>query len=682
MVLALVVAAQYAVIAAAVVPRLARLVGVNSRLVGAARWGAVAFFAGCAVTHLGIAAQALLVEETHHVPGGDALLLGQHVLPHIGQVVGGALFIGIAHRRLELNLMPKDVAAHLRQHEMHFRSAFDRAPVGIALVSVAPQDYGSVLQVNPALCQIVGYDEPTLRQGSLRERLVPPEAQDELLEAVRTLLAGEEETVDMDQPFRHRDGSEGWVNLQASLMHDDAGAPLYVVVQVRDIADDRRREAQLRFLADHDSLTGVFNRRRFEDELDRAVALVRRYDESAALLLVDLDQFKYVNDTYGHGTGDRLICQVAAVLTSRLRDSDVLGRLGGDEFGVLLPRTSEQGAVAVAEALLQCLRKDGHVVVSDRKVRATASVGVRMITAEPQRNGEQLLAEADIAMYEAKETGRDRVSTMNGGTAGTDRMRSRLTWSERVRDALDGGGFTLYEQPIVDLRTRRVERSELLVRMVDRDDGSLILPGHFLGVAERFGQVQAIDQWVFTRAVELLELRHAKGDRRSLEINLSGVSLTDEALMDELTQLVARATIDPTRLIVEVTETAAVGNIDLARRLAARLGAVGCRFALDDFGSGFGSFFYLKHLHFDGLKIDGEFVKDLPESTNDRLTLEAIVTIARGMGKEVTAEFVQNEATMELLAGLGVGFAQGYHISEPVPVPEFADVPAVDVVPV
>jgi EAL domain-containing protein (putative c-di-GMP-specific phosphodiesterase class I) len=206
--------------------------------------------------------------------------------------------------------------------------------------------------------------------------------------------------------------------------------------------------------------------------------------------------------------------------------------------------------------------------------------------------------------------------------------------------------------------------------MIRPADGRLVLPAEFLPVAERFGQIQAIDGWVFRQAVRLLTIRHAAGDRRVLEINLSGGSLTDEPLINDLEKLIASAPIDPTRLLVEITETSAIGNFELARGFAARLSDLGCRFALDDFGSGFGSFYYLKHLPFDGLKIDGEFVRDMPRSATDRLTVEAIASLAHGLGKETTAEFVQDEATVTLLRQLGIGYAQGRHIGVPRPVGE------------
>jgi len=682
-VLALVVAAQYAVIAVAIVPRLARLAVAGGVAVSAARWGATAFFAGCSLTHLGIAAQALLLpghlSAGGHASGADGWLLVQHVLPHIGQVVGGALFIVIGWRRLTLTLMTKQEAVELRELELHLSSVFDRAPVGVALLALDPGAgrTGQALRVNPALCRLVGHDEAVLRAGFLRDLLTHPADRDRAEEALRALLSGEQAQVELELRILHRDGHEIWVNAEASVTHEVSGAPLHCVVQIRDITDDRRREAQLRHLAEHDSLTGLFNRRRFGEELDRVVATVRRYEEQAALLVIDLDQFKYVNDTHGHAAGDAMLVTVARVLSSRLRDTDVLGRLGGDEFGVLLPHTSEDGAATLAEALQQALRREAQIDVPDRTVRAAASIGISLIRAGDDADADQLLAQADIAMYEAKETGRDRVVAVEAGTHGTARMRARLTWTQRIRDALADDSFVLWEQPILNLATGICDRSELLLRMVDPLDGSLIPPSHFLYIAERYGQIQAIDRWVFARAILLLELRDLVGDTRSLEINLSGASLTDEALIDEIAVRLSLTSFDPSRLIVEVTETAAVGNVDVARKLARRLADAGCKFALDDFGSGFGSFFYLKHLPFDGVKIDGEFVKDLPESTTDLLTMDAIVKIAHGLHKEVTAEFVQNDETLTLLRGLGVGFAQGYHIAKPAPVPEFAPLPAI-----
>jgi diguanylate cyclase (GGDEF)-like protein/PAS domain S-box-containing protein len=687
------VALEYLVIAFDVVPRLGRAAHAQGRLLAFASWGAMVFFAGCALTHTGIAVQVLFNAHPglagggtlrHGTPGmTDAVAAGvgasstmvmlvQHVVPHVAQLIGGALFIGLAKGRLELSIMPKPVAARLRELEMHFRAAFERAPIGIALFSVAGHAFGEALQVNPALSTMIGYDVADLR-GRRFEDLVHPADRAVNNAAVRRLLGGQEPTVGVEHRLVHRDGREVWINLEASVVRDEQGAALFSVAQIRDVTEDRRHQRQLRYLADHDPLTGAYNRRRFEEELDRTVTRSQSYGESAALLVADLDQFKYINDTYGHSAGDDMLRAVASAMTGRLRTTDAFGRLGDDEFGLVCPRTSQADAVSLAHALLQAIRAEAHISVSGRVVRTAASIGIKMISGEDSPTGEQLLAQADVAMYEAKESGRARVFLLDAGPLGPASMRSRLAWSERIREALQAGSFQLWEQPILNLATGVCDRSELLVGMIDPRDGSLIGPGQFLGVAERFGQIQAIDRWVFTQAVDLLAVRHAAGDDRTLEVNLSGASLSDENLIDELADHIGTAPFDPTRLIVEVTETAAIVNFELARTVAARLSALGCSFALDDFGSGFGSFYYLKHLPFQGVKIDGEFVKDAPRSTTDRMMLEAIVTIAHGLGKETTAEFVQDDETLTLLRTLSVGFAQGYLIGQPRRVPELGD---------
>jgi EAL domain-containing protein (putative c-di-GMP-specific phosphodiesterase class I) len=303
-----------------------------------------------------------------------------------------------------------------------------------------------------------------------------------------------------------------------------------------------------------------------------------------------------------------------------------------------------------------------------RKVRASLSIGIREIEPAARLTPAEQLAEAELARTEAKERGRDRfaVSGRGGGTA-----RSRaLSWVERLREALERDRFVLYEQPILDLARGVVDRSELLIRLRDGDDG-IILPGAFLGAAERYGLIKAIDRWVIARAIRLLAARQAAGHERvGLDVNLSGESISDPTVMDFIAAEVRNAPIDPTCLIFEVTETAAIANVDRARSLSRGLADLGCQFALDDFGSGFGSFYYLKHLPFDVVKIDGDFIKELPTTRTDQLTVQAIVQIARGLGKTTTAEFVGDAATVDLLREFGVNYAQGFHVGRPEPVPE------------
>jgi EAL domain-containing protein (putative c-di-GMP-specific phosphodiesterase class I) len=272
-------------------------------------------------------------------------------------------------------------------------------------------------------------------------------------------------------------------------------------------------------------------------------------------------------------------------------------------------------------------------------------------------------------MYEAKEAGRDRCVLLDAAEGPQTEMRARLTWSERIRTALEEDGFELYQQPILDIRKGEVTHHELLVRLPG-DGGELIPPGTFLYIAEQFGLIQSIDRWVVGQAMRLLKRLHADDNPVTLSVNLSGASITDASLLELVEDEIRTTGIDPHALIFEVTETAAIVNIEKARRFAERLGELGCAFARDDFGAGFGSFYYLKHLPFDYLKIDGDFIRQLPASKPDQLTVKAIVQIAHGLGKRTVAEFVGDEATLGLLGRFGVDFAQGYHTGRPLAVAE------------
>jgi diguanylate cyclase (GGDEF)-like protein/PAS domain S-box-containing protein len=677
-VLALVVAGLYALIAVEIVPRLARIASEPARLIAVARWGAFAFFLGCAVTHVGIALQVLtgrgdaMDGMAMSGPGGLELTL-VHVVPHAAQVVGGVLFISISRRHLDIRLVSKEVAARLEELEARFRASFEHSPIGIALLSGVPGAAGELLQVNPALAAMLGYDEANPWPANYRDLLAPAHAGSP--DDVVALLLGDHEELDVEQCYRHRLGHEVWVQVRTSLVRGDDGRVLFTLLQAHDTTEQRRQEVALRHLADHDPLTGTLNRRRFEEELEHLIAVGHRYDQAAALVVVDLDQFKEVNDTYGHVHGDELLRRVAQVLQERVRDTDLVARLGGDEFGILCPQSDAAGAAALAEDLLTALRLEASIRVGERTVRCTASIGVASLGGRRRPDGVELLASADLAMYESKGAGRDRVTVVDTTQVRQHPTGSRLAWSERIRDALQDDAFVLWEQPVVDLRTGVADHSELLVRMIDPATGAVVAPASFLAVAERSGQAQAIDRWVFRRAVQVLAQRQAAGSTAVLAVNLSGASIADEALVDELVTLIREAPVDPRALMVEITETAAIGNLEVARRLSGRLAALGCRLALDDFGSGFGSFAYLKHLPYDCVKIDGEFIEDLATSPSDQLTVQAIVTVCRGLGKQTIAEHVQDDATVELLRSFGVDHAQGFHLALPHPLPEDAALP-------
>jgi diguanylate cyclase (GGDEF)-like protein len=387
------------------------------------------------------------------------------------------------------------------------------------------------------------------------------------------------------------------------------------------------------------------------------VVHAQRYGGGGAVLVLDLDNFKHVNDTLGHGAGDELMRGVAALLRSRMRSTDLLARIGGDEFAVLLPHAKAAEARTVARLLVTAVRRHG-VVLDGQQVRTTTSVGAALFDATTD-DAEYLLACADAAMYESKGAGRDRAVLYSPDDSRKARLRHGASWQHRIDAALAGDGFVLHCQPILDLSTRAISRYELLIRMKG-EGGDLVPPSAFLPSAERLGLIHEIDRWVSRQAIGLIQ-RHPGVE---FEVNLSGRSLDDAELLDSIGRELARSQADPSKLIFEITETATIANMDDARRFAEALAGLGCRFAIDDFGAGFGSFSYLKHLPAAYLKIDGDFVRT-PRSRTDELVIEAIVAMAHGLGKRTIAEFVGDDETIAMLAAIGVDFAQGDHIGAP-----------------
>jgi diguanylate cyclase (GGDEF)-like protein/PAS domain S-box-containing protein len=554
------------------------------------------------------------------------------------------------------------------QAERRFRAAFEHAPIGVCSVGLRDVERGRWLTVNPAMSDLLGYDAATLLAGGIESFTHPDD-----VHAASTLIAdlagGAAERVAGEHRLLHRDGHVVWTLLTCAAVPDDEGGPGYAIAQLVDITDRKRSESRLRHLADHDALTGLVNRRRFEEELDRSLADAERYARAGALIVLDLDGFKYVNDTLGHGYGDRLITRLASTLRAELRESDIIARLGGDEFGVILPEADAERAVGVADKLLAAVARDGVVADETRHARVTASAGIALFEGEDGLSSEELLIEADIAMYEAKESGRNRATVHHRDGDGQGPHVTRLSWLERIRSALAEDRFVLYAQPIVSLDAGKdtIPSYELLLRMRTAD-GDLTPPATFLHIAERFDLVQDIDRWVISRAVALLRREHQAGRPVILSVNLSGRTMGDANFAGWLEELLVREPVPAGRLIFEITETAAIVSLDRAQALGDTLRRLGCLLALDDFGAGFASFGYLKHLSFDVLKIDGEFIRGLHDNPTDRLVVEAVVGIARGLGKPSLAEFVTDARTLETVRSLGIDFAQGFHLGRPIPV--------------
>jgi diguanylate cyclase (GGDEF)-like protein len=434
-----------------------------------------------------------------------------------------------------------------------------------------------------------------------------------------------------------------------------------VVVAALERAE--RTEAELRYLADHDSLTGLLDRRRFRAELDQYVSFTARYGGRGAVMIIDIDGLKAVNDTLGHHAGDNLIRQVAGVMRERVRATDLVARLSGDEFAILVPQTDVEGAMQLGEDLRAQVAES--VKPTSDSGQATISVGITMFGGEKGVGSGAVLVAADQAMYRAKEGGRNQIALFRDpGEPQRDPAR-RQTTAARIRDALTGDRLSLHTQPIRNLASGGIERYELLLRMTT-EQGELLPAASFIEAAERAGMVQELDRWVVAQALELLVERERQGAPLSLHVNLSGASLTDVSVLEFIERRLDEGGADPASCTFEITETANVYDFDAAAGFADRLTEFGCQVAIDDYGAGFGPFHYLKRIPFDLIKIDGAFVRDMPHSDADQLTVQAIVQIARGLGKETIAEYVQDDQTAEMLREYGVDMAQGFHLGRPV----------------
>jgi diguanylate cyclase (GGDEF)-like protein/PAS domain S-box-containing protein len=542
--------------------------------------------------------------------------------------------------------------------EERFRLAFEEAPVGIALAGLD----GRFLKVNQALCEITGYARDELEATTFAAMIHPDDRPGDETEFVR-LLTGDARRYRAERRYVNAAGDAVPVDVSVALVLGPDGQPLHLLAQVSDITERKRVETQLKYLADHDALTGLFNRRRFEQDLDRVISQAL----PGAVLAIDLDHFKFVNDTLGHSVGDELIIRVANLFRDSLRSTDVLARLGGDEFAVILPGAGPGEAARIGAKLLDALNAEARTAADQSPAQwVTASVGIAPL-GEGALTAEEVLAHADIAMYDAKAAGRDRVVLFDPARDRQGKMQERLSWAQRIRTALDEDRFVLHAQPVISLASGSAPaRHELLIRMLGPGD-ELILPGAFLDIAERMELVQAIDRWVLSRAIEILAGEMRAGRELVLAVNLSAKSVADPQMTAFVAGELANAGLDGRGLCIEMTETAAVINIDRAQRFARELTELGCEFALDDFGAGFASFYYLKHMLFDLLKIDGEFIRDLPGSPVNQLVVRSVVAIAQGLGKRTVAEFVGDAETLELVRDYGVDFAQGFYLATPEP---------------
>ncbi len=431
-----------------------------------------------------------------------------------------------------------------------------------------------------------------------------------------------------------------------------------------DITKSKNDEERLLRLANKDHLTGLPNRARFMEELDREIRLAERQFTKGALLLIDLDHFKLINDTAGHAAGDEVIVQFAGLLKRLARNVDLVARLSGDEFVIAFVNTDTK---QLDKRINDIVKKINQLkpMYSGKVMNTTASVGVAIFP-DHASDPVELLAKADTAMYMAKKAGRNRARMYEPGDMQQEKMGSQLTWKDRIHDALEHEMLVLAFQPIKPTTGEPASRYEVLVRMRSNEEGQHYNPGDFIPTAEQFGLIREIDTWVVKKAIGVLASLPKENLHISFTVNLSGLSVGEPDMLNLIEAELLRTGVDRSRLIFEVTESAAFQDIGRAIEFIDRIKILGCRIALDDFGVGFSSFSYLKQLQADILKIDGSFIRDIHRSKDDQLFVKALVDVARGMGMMTVAEFVESEQVYDVVRELGVDYVQGYYIGKPI----------------
>ncbi|MEO6080388.1 MAG: EAL domain-containing protein [Steroidobacteraceae bacterium] len=461
-----------------------------------------------------------------------------------------------------------------------------------------------------------------------------------------------------------RDGNELYVESTAAPIRDGHGKVCGAVLVFHDVSESRELNRKLSYHASHDPLTGLVNRREFESRIERCLKSARALEGSYALCHLDIDQFKMINDSCGHAAGDTLLGLVGALLKSKVRWRDTLSRLGGDEYGVLLESCTLEDALRAAEVMREAV-KNFRFEWEDRLFKLSASVGVVPITADNE-DVASILSAAEGACAAAKEQGRNRVHSFAENDIELMRRRRETQWAARISAALDEGRFELYRMPIMPLQTKEDgEHYEILVRMRD-EAGKIVSPEHFIAAAERYSIMPAIDRWVIENTMRWLVSEADERERLLMcAINLSGQSLGDDKFLPFVIEQFQKSGLDASKICFEITETSAVASFSQANRFIKSLKELGCKFSLDDFGTGMSSFGYLKHFPVDYLKIDGSFVRGILTDPIDREMVRSINEIGHLTGKLVIAEFAENAEIIRTLAGLGVDYAQGYGIAQP-----------------
>lgn len=484
-----------------------------------------------------------------------------------------------------------------------------------------------------------------------------------LRETYQELLLGQRDKETIEFTLKTAKNSFFWCELTLSSYYDEFNQLLGISGTIDDISIRKKAEEKLQHVAFHDTLTGIHNRFYFDDVLVKVTQTAARTNIFHSLLYVDLDHFKIINDSQGHQQGDLVLKEISRLLSERVRGSDYLCRIGGDEFAIILQNTNILEAQTLASQICKTI-KEASFRFGDKVYKVSCSIGISAIDGKAI-SSDIYLQQADIAMFVAKDNGRNRVHTFTHDDELTDEIKQSFEWAQKLQKALSEDNITLHFQPIIDVKTRKTECYEALVRLIV--DDALVYPDKFIPYLEKAGDMNILDRHVIGKAFQLM---HDNNILEKVAINLSAQAFNDDRLVLYIEKKLTHYNIEPSRIIFELTESASLSNITGTQRLVNRLNELGCSFSIDDFGTGFSTFAYLKQIPAESVKIDGSFVKDMLKDSTDAALVKAINETAKALNKKTIAEFVEDEATLHKLNELGIDYAQGYHIAKPMNIEE------------
>lgn len=544
-------------------------------------------------------------------------------------------------------------------------SAHQRILLHLNTVVMELDEAGLIRFINPAWEQLSGH-RIKLSLGLELASFIVPQSQAVLRETLENIIEGKEQHAQTEIRLKHKNGREVWVECRFQLIKNSTSRAT-ITATLDNIHERKEAELQLRHLALHDTLTGLHNRYFFDQQLNTLCASTRQSKTTPehALLYIDLDHFKIINDSKGHQQGDIVLKEVAELFNHNIEDEHLIFRIGGDEFAVLLKNKSFLDAHLIAESI--CMAIDSHQFHSEEQSYAiSCSIGLTQITRE-NCDPSECLKQADIALYVAKSLGRNLVHCYSKDDSHNNAMQTGLEWGHRVRQALQHDQIELHYQPIWDFKRHEVAYFEALLRLKINDE--LIYPNQFIPALEMLNDTFLMDQCVVRNAIAAVA-KHP--ELKQVAINLSAQSFLDERLLPHIQECLKNDQVSPTKIIFEITESASINNLSATRSMIERINDMGCHFSIDDFGTGFSTFSYLKQLPAQHVKIDGSFVRDMINDPIDYALVKAVHDISQSLDKRSVAEYVENEDIFDALKEIGIDYGQGYYISKPLPVERVA----------